>query len=280
MDGGASIEVEVIGGLDEVQAADWDACAGALDPRPVDPFTTHRFLRALETSGSVGRRTGWQPCHLVARQGGTVIAVMPLYAKSHSQGEYIFDHNWAHAYEAAGGLLPQAPVRRPLHPSDRTAPADPARTRGDGRAALLEGMLTLARRNGLSSAHVTFCTEGERTWGEAAGLLGRTTQQFHWENRGYADFGAFLADLASRKRKTIRRERAGPGLRRGDRPVHRRRDRTDALGRVLAILPGHRRAEMGRPYLTRAFFDAAQESLRDDMLLVLARREGDGWLGR
>jgi predicted N-acyltransferase len=276
MDGGASIEVEVIGGLDEVPAADWDACAGAEGPRPVDPFTTHRFLRALEVSGSVGRRTGWQPCHLVARRGGTVIAVMPLYAKSHSQGEYIFDHNWAHAYEAAGGdYYPKLQSAVPFTPATGRRLLTRPGLETTGRAALLEGMLTLARRNGLSSAHVTFCTEGERSWGEAAGLLGRTTQQFHWENRGYADFGAFLADLASRKRKTIRRER----------------ERAQAFGGEIVLFtgdeiePAHWDAfwrfyqdtgarKWGRPYLTRAFFDAAQESLRDDMLLVLARREG------
>src|SRR4028118_1954707 len=103
MDGGDRIEVSVLSALSEVAAEDWDACAHAGGARPLDPFTTHRFLKALEDSGSVGPRTGWAPPHLAARPGGAVIAVVPLYAKGHSQGEYIFDHNWAHAYESAGG---------------------------------------------------------------------------------------------------------------------------------------------------------------------------------
>jgi predicted N-acyltransferase len=144
-----------------------------------------------------------------------------------------------------------------------------------GRAALLEGALRLAQGAEVSSLHVTFCTAEEREWGEAAGLMGRTTQQFHWENRGYADFEAFLADLASRKRKTIRRER----------------EKANAFGGEIvaltgdAIEPSHWDAfwrfyqdtgarKWGRPYLTRAFFDEAQARLRDDMLLVLARRQG------
>ncbi|MEM9196722.1 MAG: peptidogalycan biosysnthesis protein, partial [Pseudomonadota bacterium] len=105
MDGGARIEIDVLEDLSQIDAAEWDACAcpEAASGRPFDPFTTHRFLRALEVSGSVGRRTGWQPRHLVAKLNGAVIGVMPLYAKGHSQGEYIFDHAWAHAYERAGG---------------------------------------------------------------------------------------------------------------------------------------------------------------------------------
>ena len=277
MDGSESIEISVLGGLDEIGAAEWDACATvSAGARPADPFTTHRFLRALETSGSVGRGSGWTPRHLVARVGGAAIAVMPLYAKAHSQGEYIFDHNWAHAWERAGGrYYPKLQAAVPFTPATGrrflTRPGHEA----TGRAALLRAALTLADRLDVSSLHVTFCTGEERAWGESVGLLARTTQQFHWLNRGYADFDAFLADLASRKRKAIRKER----------------ERAQAFGGEIVALtgdalePGHWDAfwrfyqdtgsrKWGSPYLTRAFFDRVQATMRDDVLLVMARRRG------
>ena len=277
MDGGDQIEITVLGALDEIPAAEWDACAGdgVTGARPVDPFTTHRFLAALESSGSVGPGTGWAPRHLVARQGGIAIAVMPLYAKGHSQGEYIFDHNWAHAWERAGGrYYPKLQSAVPFTPATGRRLLTRPGFEETGRRALIEGALTLATRTGVSGLHVTFCTEAERRWGEAVGLMGRSSQQFHWQNRGYGDFDAFLADLASRKRKAIRRERA----------------QAQAFGGEIvaltgtAIEPAHWQAfwrfyqdtgarKWGSPYLTRAFFDAAQASLRDDILLVLARRD-------
>ena len=279
MDGGDRIEVSVLGGLDEIDPAEWDACAcpeTVAGGRPRDPFTTHRFLRALEASGSVGPGTGWQPRHLVARQGGATIAVMPLYAKGHSQGEYIFDHNWAHAYERAGGrYYPKLQAAAPFTPATgRRLLARPG-FEGPGRAALIEGARRLAEAHGLSSVHVTFCTAEERAWGETAGLLGRVTQQFHWENRGYPDFEGFLADLASRKRKTVRKERARAAAFGGEvvaltgaaiEPAH-----WDAFWRFYQDTGARK---WGRPYLTRAFFDCAQDSLRDDILLFMARREG------
>ena len=276
MDGGDRIEITVLGGLGDIPAADWDACAIEGDGRPRDPFTTHRFLSALEQSRSVGRGTGWAPRHLVARMDGRPIAVMPLYAKSHSQGEYIFDHNWAHAWERAGGdYYPKLQGAVPFTPATGrrflTRPGHEAA----GRAALLQGALALARQSGVSGLHVTFCTAAERAWGEAAGLLGRTTQQFHWENRGYHDFDAFLADLASRKRKAIRKERSRAQAFGGDivaltgdalQPAH-----WDAFWRFYQDT-GSRK--WGHPYLTRDFFDRVQATMRDDVLLVLARRRG------
>ncbi|WP_371055671.1 GNAT family N-acetyltransferase [Rhodosalinus sp. K401] len=282
MDDGAQdepIEVTAHASLADIAAEDWDACAcpeAASGGRPIDPFTTHRFLSALEESGSVGPGTGWEPRHLVARAGGRVIAVAPLYAKGHSQGEYIFDHNWAHAYERAGGrYYPKFQIAVPFTPATGrrllVRPGEELR----GRAALVQGAVQLAADNGLSSVHVTFCTEEEAAAGEKMGLMRRVTEQFHWQNRGYADFDAFLADLSSRKRKTIRKER---------------RQANEFGGEIEmltgdAIRPGHWDAfwrfyqdtgarKWGRPYLTRAFFDLAQERLRDDILLVMARREG------
>jgi predicted N-acyltransferase len=279
LDGGETIEVSVLGGLGEIAAAVWDACAApaaAEGGRPFDPFTTHRFLVALEDSGSVGTRTGWAPRHLVARQGGAVIAVLPLYVKSHSQGEYIFDHAWADALERAGGsYYPKLQAAVPFTPATGRRFLTRSGFEAVGRAALLEAATRIAEANGVSSVHVTFCTAEERAWGEAAGLLGRSTQQFHWENRFYADFDAFLAALASRKRKAIRKERA---------------EARGFGGEIVALTgdaiePGHWDAfwrfyqdtggrKWGRPYLTRAFFDRVQATMRDDVLLVLARREG------
>jgi uncharacterized protein len=276
MDGGLTIEVSVLGGLDEIGAEEWDACAGDGISPPRDPFTTHRFLKALEESGSIGQDAGWLPRHLVARQNGIAIAVTPFYAKSHSQGEYIFDHNWAHAYERAGGrYYPKLQAAVPFTPATGRRFLTRPGFEEMGRAALVEGAIRLAERNAVSSVHVTFCTEEERAWGEGAGLMGRTTQQFHWVNRGYGDFGDFLADLSSRKRKTVRRER----------------ERANAFGGEILELtgkdiePSHWNAfwrfyqdtgarKWGQPYLTRMFFDQAQAHLRDDMLLVMALRNG------
>ncbi len=266
----AEIHIDMLQSIDGIDAADWDRCAGA---DPFDPFTTHRFLKALEDSGSVGGQSGWQPYHLVARMEGQVIGVMPLYAKSHSQGEYIFDHSFAHAYEQAGGrYYPKLQCAVPF------TPATGRRLLADtdlARRALLDGAMQLTRNNHLSSFHVTFCTAEEYAFAGELGLLQRMTQQFHWENNGYADFDAFLADLSSRKRKNIRKERAT----------------AQAFGGKIvqltgeAIEPHHWDAfwrfyqdtgsrKWGRPYLTREFFDCAQETLRDDILLVLAEREG------
>jgi len=276
MDGGDTIEITVAGSLGEIAAAEWDACAGDGGAAPVDPFTTHRFLKALEESGSVGRRSGWIPRHLVARMGGVAIAVMPLYAKTHSQGEYIFDHNWAHAYENAGGsYYPKLQAAVPFTPATGRRFLTRPGFEAEGRAALVQGALKLAEKMGVSGLHVTFCTEAERAWGEEVGLLGRTTQQFHWLNRGYRDFEAFLGDLASRKRKAIRKER----------------ERAQGFGGEIVALTGDNlqpehwdafwrfyqdtgSRKWGRPYLTRDFFDRAQATMRADIVLVLARRKG------
>ena len=273
------VEIHALSSLADIAPAEWDACAcpeAADGGRPVDPFTTHRFLMALESSRSVGRGSGWQPRYLVARVGGEAIACAPLYAKSHSQGEYIFDFNWAHAYENAGGrYYPKLQLAVPFTPATGrrflTRPGHEVL----GMSALVQGAVQIAADNELSSVHATFCTEAEALAGAGMGLLHRVTQQFHWENDGYADFDAFLASLSSRKRKTIRRERA----------------EAQAFGGEIVALTGEQiedwhwdwvwrfyqdtgSRKWGTPYLTRDFFREAHATLRDDILLILALRDG------
>ncbi|MEM0945667.1 MAG: peptidogalycan biosysnthesis protein, partial [Pseudomonadota bacterium] len=214
-DGSHAVEISVIGGMGEVDAASWDACACpevSDGGRPHDPFTTHAFLLALEESGSATSRAGWAPHHLVARLEGEVIGAMPLYLKSHSQGEFVFDHAWAHAWERAGGdYYPKLQAAVPFTPATGrrflTRPV-PGLAESAIQAALIDGATQLCARHGLSSLHITFCTEAEWQLGGEVGLLQRTDQQFHWENRDYPSFEAFLDDLASRKRKNLRKERA------------------------------------------------------------------------
>ena len=274
-----TIEIAMLGSLTEVAQAEWDACACpevADGGRPYDPFTTWRFLKALEESGSVGTGSGWQPRYLTARQDGQLIACAPMYAKSHSQGEYIFDHNWAHAYERAGGrYYPKLQIAVPFTPATGRRFLTRPGFEETGTAALVQGAVELTANNSLSSLHITFCTQAEAEAGEALGLMRRVTQQYHWENDVYADFDGFLASLSSRKRKMIRKER----------------DRANAFGGQIEMLTGEQikpwhweyfwrfyqdtgARKWGTPYLTRRFFDIAQDTLRDDMLLVLAMRDG------
>ncbi|WP_342077979.1 GNAT family N-acetyltransferase [Yoonia sp. SS1-5] len=274
----AAIEITAHSDLGAVDPADWDACAcpEAVDGRPYDPFTTYRFLKALEDSGSVGPGSGWHPRYLVAHQHGQVIAVTPLYAKAHSQGEYIFDHNWAHAFEGAGGeYYPKLQIAVPFTPATGRRFLTRPGAETIGMSALVQGAVQIAAENQLSSVHATFCTEAEAIAGQEMGLLARIGQQFHWENAGYDDFDAFLGSLSSRKRKNIRKERNQANAFGGEiieltgdkiAPEH-----WDAFWRFYQDT-GHRK--WGSPYLTRDFFDQAQEYLRDDMLLVLAMRDG------
>ena len=274
------VEIRVVPDLADIGQADWDACAcpeaqgGA---RANDPFTTFRFLSALEQSGSVGPGTGWQPQYLSARVAGQVIGVAPMYAKSHSQGEYIFDHNWAHAYERAGGrYYPKLQIAVPHTPATGRRFLTRSGFEETGLAALVQGAMQLTENNNLSSLHVTFCTQDEVEKTKQMGLMPRKGQQFHWRNDGYSDFDGFLESLNSRKRKNIRKERMtaqGFGGQihtlTGDqiKPEH-----WDAFWRFYQDTGARK---WGTPYLTRAFFDIAHETLRDDIVLVLAKRDGE-----
>ena len=272
------IEIAAHASLRGIAPADWDACAcpEAAEGRPDDPFTTYRFLKALEDSGSVGPGTGWQPRYLTATIDGQIAAVAPLYAKGHSQGEYIFDHNWAHAYEGAGGrYYPKLQIAVPFTPATGRRFLTRPGYEAAGMSALIQGAIQIAADNELSSVHATFCTEGEAIAGAEMGLLYRLGQQFHWVNDGYATFDDFLASLSSRKRKNIRKER---------------QQANGFGGQIIeltgdAIQPEHWDAfwqfyqdtgnrKWGTPYLTRNFFHFAHETMRDDMLMVLAVRDG------
>jgi hypothetical protein len=250
----------------------WDACADLTG----DPFLSYDFLHACEASGSAVPRQGWGPRHLALRDGtGAVIGVMPLWLKGHSQGEYVFDHAWADAYERAGGryypkLLGAVPFTPVAGPRFLAAPgADPAAV----REALLQGALTLVERLGVSSLHVNFPTQGDWTAMGEAGLLLRQDVQFIWRNAGYQTFDDFLSALSSGRRKTVRRERrdaqAGLDVRvlTGDmiQPAH-----WDAF---FACYMDTGSRKWGRPYLTRDFFDRIGATMADRIALVMAFRE-------
>lgn len=273
------IEIFVSGSIAEFDPSDWDACAVRLaqgSPQPLDPFTTHRFLTALEESGSVGMGTGWAPRYLGARQNGQLIAVAPLYAKGHSQGEYVFDHAWAQAYENAGGdYYPKLQIAVPFTPATGRRFLCRAGYDAVGQAALVQGAVHVASEQNLSSLHITFCTEDEARVGREMGLLHRIGQQFHWENKDYADFDAFLADLSARKRKSIRKERKqAQGF--GGEIVSLTGDaiQSEHWDAFWQFYQNTGARKWGTPYLTRAFFDCLQETMRDDVLLVLAMRDG------
>lgn len=273
------LEVRIHPTLADISQAEWDACACPETQdgsRPIDPFTTYRFISALEDSGSIGGSSGWHGRYLTVHSGEQTIAVAPLFAKSHSQGEYIFDFNWAQAYENAGGsYYPKLQMAVPFTPATGRRLLTLPGYEAQGQAALIQGAVQLASESKLSSLHITFCTEEEALAGEKIGLLRRVSQQFHWQNNEYADFDGFLASLAARKRKNIRRERAtakdfGGSIEQftgeGIRPEH-----WDAFWKFYQDTGARK---WGTPYLTRAFFDIAQETLRDDILLILALDDG------
>lgn len=268
-DGHEQLSVETCQRLTDVSEADWDACAGK-----DNPFLSHRFLSALEESQSVCRDEGWLPQHLLLRDnGGRLLGSMPLYLKGHSQGEYIFDYGWANAYERAGGryypkllsAIPFTPVTGPrlLIRDDLDAPSI--------RSALVSGLLQVTERLQVSSAHVNFPLAEEVSAYEEQGFLIRNGHQYHWDNQGYHTFDDFLDSLTSRKRKSIRKERrkvidSGIRLERltGD---DLKPDHWNAFYRFYHDTYDRK---WGHPYLTRRFFDIVQETMRDDILLVMA----------
>jgi len=273
---GVQPSVKLHGRIKDIGRDAWDACAGASDYAG-NPFISFDFLDALEESGCAVERTGWAPRHIsVLDDQGAVAAVMPLYLKSHSQGEYVFDHAWADAYERAGGAYyPKLLSASPFSPV--TGPRLLVRPGVDSQAArrvLLGGALAVCERAGASSLHVTFPTETDWTFLGEQGLLQRQNQQYHWHNAGYASFDGFLAALSSNRRKTIRRERrdAGAGL---DicclSGAEITEDHWDAF---FAFYMDTGSRKWGRPYLNRLFFSMLGERMADKVLLIMARRDG------
>ena len=248
----------------DISAAEWDRLAGG-----DDPCLAHAFLSLLEASGSVGEGTGWTPLPVLVDRSGRTTAAAPAYLKTHSQGEYVFDHGWAEAWERAGGAYyPKLQVSVPF------TPCPGRRLLGEDRNALLAALETVTVQNGLSSAHITFMHPEETALAQRRGWLMRDGIQYHWFNRGYSSFDDFLSRLSSRKRKAIRKERAAAceGLEiialRGTEiePAH-----WDAMWRFYQET-GSRK--WGRPYLTRAFFDRIGQAVGKPALMFLALRQG------
>jgi len=280
MSAGGEIAMRVTTTLADFSSAEWGALAGASrnGTTPYNPFLSHAFLSALEDSGCATRKTGWLGQHLrLDAPDGTLLGAVPCYLKSHSQGEYVFDHGWADAFERAGGrYYPKLQVAVPFTPA--TGPRLLAREGASTEAvrlALAEGIKTLTEQLGASSAHVTFATEEEAALLEAAGFLQRTDQQFHFHNDGYGSYEDFLDTLASRKRKALRKERraaldGGISI-----DLLTGRDLTEAVWDdffAFYIDTGGRK--WGRPYLNRTFFSLIGERMAGDVLLVMAKRGG------
>ncbi|MFP5447983.1 MAG: GNAT family N-acetyltransferase [Alphaproteobacteria bacterium] len=257
----------------DIGKAAWEACAAPSG----NPFVAYDFLDVLEQSGCAVERPGWGPQHLaIEDEAGEVGAVMPLYLKSHSQGEYIFDHSWADAYERAGGryypkLLSAAPFTPATGPRLLVRPDVPVQA---GNEMLLGGALTLCQQMGVSSVHINFPPKAEWDWLGAQGLAQRQGQQYHWFNRGYGTFDDFLADLSSGRRKTIRRERrdAQAGL---EILQLTGADLTeDAWDAFYGFYMDTGSRKWGQPYLNRLFFSLLGERMADRVLLIMARRDG------
>lgn len=272
-DTGPTLSLTLHRAIAEIPAADWDACAGA-----GNPFVSHAFLAALEDSGSATGRTGWLPQHAALRDdAGRLLACAPMYAKSHSQGEYVFDYGWANAFERAGGdYYPKLQVSVPFSP----VPGPRLLVRpesGIGPEVLGRALAQACRELNLSSVHATFCEEAEWTALGDAGWLRRLGTQFHWHNQGYGSFEDFLGQLASRKRKAIRKERreaaeAGYVLRtlRGAEITERHWSAFHLFYRSTTDKKWGRSA-----YLTRDFWPMLGERLGDRVVLMVAELDGE-----
>ena len=280
----ANLTARLVNAIAAVDPAAWDACANPpglseeeAEGERFNPFVTHAFLHALEASGSTGGRSGWTPAHVIVEDGaGRIVAAAPSYLKSHSQGEYVFDHAWADAYARAGGdYYPKVQVAVPFTPATGRRLLVAAGAPESAREALLAGLRAVRRQVEASSIHVTFPTAEDAARLERMGFLVRHGEQFHFLCDGFSQFDDFLAALASRKRKAIKRERrdalsdgvtiewvTGSSIR----PEH-----WDAF---FAFYMDTGARKWGRPYLTRKFFTLVGEALAGRILLVMAKREG------
>jgi predicted N-acyltransferase len=273
--------IRVASGMSGFTREEWDTLSETsriTSDNPYNPFITHDFLSLVDESGCVSDRTGWAPRHLrLEAPDGRLLGAVPCYAKSHSQGEYVFDHGWADAYERAGGnYYPKLQVCVPFTPA--TGPRLLARAGTDGsvvRSALAQGLIALNERLGSSSVHVTFATSTDMGPLVDAGFLPRTDQQFHFFNDGYSSYDDFLNSLASRKRKALKRERREalePGI---EIEWLTGSDLTEAVwDDFFAFYMDTGSRKWGTPYLNRRFFSLIGERMANDVLLVMARRRG------
>jgi predicted N-acyltransferase len=272
-DGSEALTVRTVDRIGAVDAAAWDRCAGG-----VNPFVSHAFLRLLEETGCVSKKSGWLPQHvLLEDSAGRLLGAAPAYLKSHSYGEYVFDHGWADAYERAGGrYYPKLQVAVPFTPVPGPrllAPPGPDQKRH--RLALLTGLIEVARALEVSSVHITYVAPEEAALAEDAGLLMRHGCQYHWFNRGYQSFDDFLGALASRKRKQIKKERdqvRASGIE--VRPVHGGEMKPRDWDAFFKFYVDTYDRKWGYPYLTREFFGRLGKELGDAVVMMLASRNG------
>jgi hypothetical protein len=266
------LQARTVASLTHIERDTWNALANP-PGQPYHPFVDYDFLEALEASGSVTPETGWAPHHLLLEKAGQVIGAAPMYAKGHSQGEYIFDHAWADAYERAGGrYYPKLLIAVPFTPA--TGPRLLARD-AETRTFLAHAAAQVSQQSGVSSLHINFMQEKDTPVLGELGYLKRIGQQFHFQNPGYDSFDEFLASLASRKRKNLRKERAaavkdvevewltGSGI-------------TEAhLDAFWVFYQDTGARKWGMPYLTRPFFSLLIERMAERVLLIIARKDGE-----
>jgi len=278
---GGGLSIRVASSIGAFTKAEWDLLAGASRDdltASFNPFISFDFLRILEESGCAVRKTGWQGHHLrLEGAGGAVLGAIPCYVKSHSQGEYVFDHGWADAFERAGGsYYPKLQISVPFTPAsgprllvNRNADA------GLVRAALAQGLRQVTEAVGVSSAHVTFAEDADMAALEGAGFLRRTDRQFHFFNEGYSSYDDFLATLTSRKRKALKKERREALSSGIEIDWLTGSDLTERVwDDFFAFYMDTGGRKWGRPYLNRTFFSLVGERMADDVLLVIARRNG------
>lgn len=267
-DGSGTLLAKTIGSIDEIDASLWDSLASPAG-NPSNPFVSHAFLSALETSKSVAPETGWQALHLLLEDSGTIIGAAPLYAKGHSQGEYVFDHHWADAYHRAGGhYYPKLLCAAPFTPVPGPRLLAPTK---EARIGLATGLKSAAAQIGASSVHVNFTQEDDDLALRANGYLPRIGEQYHWFNRGYASFEDFLSALSSRKRKVIRRERrdaTNSGL--AIRTLHGAEIEEKHWDAFWLFYQDTGARKWGQPYLTREFFHIIADTMRDQLLMIVA----------
>ena len=259
----SDVIAKIVGGVSGLNERAWDRLAGD------HPFTSHAFLSALEDSGSVGPGTGWTPAPiLIEDEASHLIAATPAYLKTHSQGEYVFDHGWADAWERAGGqYYPKLQVAVPF------TPVPGPRLLGSRPQQLLAALEAVTVQNGMSSAHITFIDQRDAGEAERRGWLTRHGVQYHWLNRGFAKFDDFLASLSSRKRKTIRKERAAAREGLTFRALRGHEIGPAEWDATWAFYQDTGSRKWGHPYLTREFFDLVGERMGDEILLMLACRD-------